>query len=1077
MKNCLVVLGMHRSGTSAFTGILEGLGVNLGSSPRETQADNPRRIFENKFVVSANDSALETLGTSWDDTFPMRDDWPDTLVNTQVTQIIRSFLRNEIKEDELFAFQDPRLSKLLPLWLPLFPEENIKIHFVLLVRNPLEIAESLKRTNGFSTEKSLILWMQHMIEAERRTRGQARSFVSFEALLKNPHAAVKSAFSAIGLPVPQLSQARSDALSQLFDRKLQNHQFSNAGVDVKCSTVIAEFYRVLCTISEREKSSSEDIERLDELSQSFVLSQSLFYNKDLVHKTTLKEHKSEPDWYRLELNNIKQQFETDKVYREYRYLANTEFLYKDRSALQSDVERLETLQSEIELVETLLDQSVWHAQWHLYKRYRTSRKKSLPPGSLPHRLLQRGKQILIGALAVSKRMLAKIAPTKANAEEAGLSAVPPDLVTGKAQETPPALRSLSFPTVLEPAISIVIPVSNNWELTYTCLQSVYEHTVGSYEIIVFNDNSTDATPNPLASIAGLRVITKDSKEAAVNACKQATEVATGDYILLLNNDIEVGPGWLEALLDPFRDTSTGIVGAKFVYPDGILEASGGITWRDGTGCNYGHGDDPNLPQYCYKKAVDYCSGACLIVPRKLWEEIGGFDPRYDPAHYDDIDLCFTVRSMGYNVIYQPRAVVTHHGDTSAGKEPSSGYKRLQETNRHKFLAKWQIELERDHYPGLEHLATARERTGNKHILVIDSDVPTFDRDSGSVRMFSMLQILLDMGYKVSFWPDQLCYKQRYTAALQDIGVETYYGDINFEEFIIEQGQNINAVIMSRPATAIKYVHLVKQHSPAQTIFDTVDLHFLREQRRLEREVQHWKNMEFYLAEETDNTLVVSPTEKALLSTETFASKVAVVSNIHTLEECDKGFHEREGIMFIGGFGHPPNEEGIIWFIDYVLPLIRKRLPDVHLTVVGSDPTDRLLTLANDAITVTGYVQDVSCYFNDSRVFVCPLLHGAGVKGKIGQSLSYGLPVVTTIIGAEGMELQDGHNALITDSEKTFADKVIQLYTDDFLWQKLSINGQEVIKHHFSADKIRAALHAVLKDTAGGQAPRAESPAD
>ena len=371
-------------------------------------------------------------------------------------------------------------------------------------------------------------------------------------------------------------------------------------------------------------------------------------------------------------------------------------------------------------------------------------------------------------------------------------------------------------------------------------------------------------------------------------------------------------------------------------------------------------------------------------------------------------------------------------------------------------------LEREHFFSSEGLAKAKDRVNDKHILIIDHYAPTFDKDSGSVRMLAMLQILKGMGYKVSFWPDDLIYDVKYTKTLQDLGIETYYGELDFEDFIREKGGTFDAVIMSRPVTAKKYLQLVQKYSNAQTIFDTVDLHFLREQRRMELEVQEWKNLEFFLAEESDSTLVVSSAEKDILAKEKFSDKVSVVSNVHSLEPCTNSFESRHGLMFIGGFSHPPNEEGIIWFIEYILPIVRKNIPDIHLTVIGSAATERLNALSSSNVTVAGYVEDAAYYFNTSRVFVSPLLHGAGVKGKIGQSFSYGLPVVTTSIGSEGMNLTDRHNALISDSETEFASKVIELYTDKFLWHQISTNCRQVITEQFSVETVRAALEQVLQ---------------
>lgn len=1081
MKNCLVVLGMHRSGTSAFTGILDLMGVNLGTKMLETQPDNPKGFFENKYVVLANDCILETLNTSWDDSFPLPKNWQDRFADSQLLKDIRTFLRTDITENQLSALKDPRLCRLLPLWLPLFATEGVIPHFALVIRNPLEIAHSLAQRNGFSTEKSLILWMQYTLDAERNTRRLPRGFIRFESLLHHPRPSVDRVFRSAGLELPIFSDERSEELSRFLDRDMRHHQVSDQELDAQCFKIVADYYRLLCKVSEQELATPKDLDDMDELYRVFEASQSLFYNKDVLASRSLDEEKYTPAWYEADLKRIKQQFETDIIFREYRYIANTEYLYsiqtRELPELQSTIvdlqfqikdreSQIDDRNSRVKQLEDDITQFVGSPPWRVYKKYQETIEQLFPESTVRRRVLQQCKH-LVYVMTGGK----KATPGLPIGDEIGSTQHPgmetessiarlPQQVTGIAENASP-WETLVFPESESPAVTIIIPVFNNWHFTYKCLQSIYQHTDGSYEVIVVDNHSTDITPQLLAAMQGIRVISNETNEVFVNACNQAAKSARGDYLLLLNNDTEVSPGWLDAMLSPFSDASTGIVGAKLVYPDGSLQEAGGIVWRDGTGCNYGHGDNPDLPQYSYRRAVDYCSGACLMLPRQLWESIGGFDQRYAPAYYEDTDLCFAVRALNYKVIFQPAARVVHYGGASAGKETSSGYKRYQEINRHKFVAKWQDVLDSQHVHSADGLVRAREKNGGQHILIIDHHVPTFDRDSGSLRMLNMVQILQDMHYKVSFWPDDLTFDCKYTKTLQDLGVETYYGELNFEDFIKEHGNNLDVILMSRPATAKKYLHLVKKYSRARTIFDTVDLHFVREQRRLELEVQQWKNLEFFLAEETDNTFVVSPAEQKLLATEPFADKIAVVSNIHSLQPCVNSFEERHGLLFIGGFAHPPNEEGIVWFIEFILPLIRRKIPDMHLTIVGSDPTERLKAMASSAVTVTGYVEDVSDLFNDSRVFVSPLLHGAGIKGKIGQSFSYGLPVVTTSIGAEGMQLTDGHNALISDSETEFARKVIELYSDKFLWQKISTNSRQVIREQFSAATIRAALQKVL----------------
>jgi GT2 family glycosyltransferase len=587
-------------------------------------------------------------------------------------------------------------------------------------------------------------------------------------------------------------------------------------------------------------------------------------------------------------------------------------------------------------------------------------------------------------------------------------------------------------------------------------------------VIIIDNGSNDNTSQMLASMKNLRVIHNQKNQGFVTACNQGAGVASGKNLLFLNNDTEVTEGWLEAMLMPLKDEKVGVVGAKLVYPDGKLQEAGNIIWQDGRGWNYGREDNPNLPQYSYLREVDYCSGACLLVRKDLWLKIGGFDLRYSPAYYEDTDFCFAARKLGYKVIYQPHARVIHYEGVSAGTDINSGYKKYQDINREKFKEKWREVLINEHFEGPEKLYLARERGFKKRILVVDHYVPTFDKDSGSLRMFSLLKIFTELGYKVVFWPENLAYHERYTQELQKIGIEVLYGEIKFDKYLKKYGEYIDLILLSRPYIAINFIHPARKFTRARIIYDTVDLHFVREERKAKieakshSEAEKFKKMELLLCQESDDIFAISPVEKEILEREGFQGKVWVVPNVHSLEKVKNSFDKREGLMFIGGFDHLPNEDGIIWFVDHIFPLINRKLKGIKLYIVGSNPTKKVRSLSSSDIIVTGYVPEVSSYFEKARVFISPLRYGAGLKGKIGQSMAYGLPVVTTSIGGEGFDLVDGHNALIADREEDFAEKVIKLYQDQNLWETLSLNSRKLIEKNYTPEVIKQKLKTILK---------------
>ncbi len=303
--------------------------------------------------------------------------------------------------------------------------------------------------------------------------------------------------------------------------------------------------------------------------------------------------------------------------------------------------------------------------------------------------------------------------------------------------------------------------------------------------------------------------------------------------MLCNNDIEVQPGWLAALLDCGDSAADiAVVAPKYLYPNGSLAEAGGIIWQDGTGANYGRGDDPTACHYEYRREVDYGSAAALMVRADFWTEVGGFDERFEPMYYEDTDLCFEARRLGFRVMYEPRSHVVHVEGATAGVDEEASHKRHQLKNRPKFVEKWHSVLASQHLENdLGNLWLAANLRAGPRVLVADHRVPTWDRDSGGLRMRGILQELIGLGCHVTVLPDNVLAMQPYTRELQRMGVEVLYQTDPRRE-LARIGPGLSLVILSRAQVASRWFDVVRESAPAApVVFDTVDLHWLREARQ------------------------------------------------------------------------------------------------------------------------------------------------------------------------------------------------------------------------------------------------------
>jgi O-antigen biosynthesis protein len=642
--------------------------------------------------------------------------------------------------------------------------------------------------------------------------------------------------------------------------------------------------------------------------------------------------------------------------------------------------------------------------------------------------------------------------------------------------------TLRFPCCDRPVVSVIIILYNRAELTLTCLRSLLADQRIPFEVILVDNASTDRTREMLSRIEGVRTILNKSNKGFGCAVNQAAAIARGRYLLLLNNDTQVLGNSLEVAsqyLDAHDDV--GAVGGRIVLLDGTLQEAGSVVYRDGSTAGLGRGADPYAPAYMFRRDVDYCSGAFLMTPTRLFLDKGGFDKKYYPAYYEDVDYCVRLWQDGKRVVYDPGVTLLHYEYGSSSSSTSGELMRQKKATFIHLHGTWLAGQSMPAASGAVPLA--RVRDSRKRILFIEDRVPHAWLGSGYPRARHILHKLIELGHNVTLYPLQFP-KESWADIYESIPCETEValnrGNRGLAGFLAERRNYYDMILVSRPHN-MRVLRSVLAVSPgilgsAKVLYDSEALFALREIKRSEivehqsaelHDVEQQVVKEVHLADNVAGVIAVSDAEAEHFRSRG-VSPVFTLGHSLRLRPSATPFVARHGMLFVGPVHEwtTPNAHSILWLLEEVLPRIRRLAgSNLEMTFAGQWCDAKLpKTLDLSGVRMLGRVDDLNPLYEQARLFAAPTRFAAGIPFKVHDAAATGLPVVASTLLAEQLGWQPGEELLVSDDPDRFAELCYRLHEDPQLWQRLREGSLRAIERDCSPEKFDRRLDSILRQT-------------
>jgi len=743
---------MHRSGTSMVSQILHQCGLFRNKDEYFLPAheyDNPHGYWELIDVYRFHEKLLANLGGSWFDLPRVlwEEDWLRKIDIEKYKGEAKSILDQQFDYQTPWGWKDPRNSLFLPFWKELFPELKV----IVCLRNPVEVALSiatrLQEYKDFDT--GLSLTQDYLSLIEKEYDNDFFMVTHYKSFFYDAHSEIQRICDFIGLNVTKekIEIASKGIDAQLYRGLLNDeivNQYRNTNenafrlYDIFCQRAGNVYYRL-----ENDKTYNNKLNK--SISKSIF---QLFLNKCEQDFRAYNSQKEISQIYQTKTVELERSIASKNEKISNLEISISSAIQTVESQQRSIESILKVNESQVQDIADLKKEIGLKGRYNpirkflkgvFVKGYRGSKSfisrhyhlkkviKKIARYLFPPRLYNLIREKISNLDSNQAQKINKIEtvqslkniPSIHNTEPIDESLYSDDyesfkneikqlnlklkskfkpiapklLSSGRAKEK--FAESLQFPKQEIPVVSVIIPVYNNLSLTLECLASIQENSsTVNLEIILVNDGSDEFSNQILDNIPNIVCIHNNDRIGYTLSCNEGAKSAKGKFLLFLNNDVQVTPGWLEAMIDIFETReNVGGVGSKIIYPDGYLQEAGALLNIDGTVDMIGHGSNPQWDEYNYVREVDFCSGVCLMVVKDKFWEVGGFDEIYAPAYYEDADLCLKIRNQGLKIYYQPKSEVVHH--LSATTAMSSKDIKMEQIvrNRQIFLERWIDTLE------------------------------------------------------------------------------------------------------------------------------------------------------------------------------------------------------------------------------------------------------------------------------------------------------------------------------------------------------------------------------------------------